>query len=126
MTAKKLTATIRLTTINCLRVRPYIGGLQVIGRNQKLHINKFGGGAIVSGSCWGEQGMGMLSGAIIMLAGAVALAGGAVAEAHLVSAHRSVGVAETAGYAGMVMAVLGLGVTAWGAFSGEGRSSTPP
>lgn len=69
--------------------------------------------------------MRMLSRAIIMLAGAVALAGGAIAEGFLVTGHRSVGVAETRGYAGMVMAVLGLGITAWGVFSREGRTSTP-
>lgn len=33
VTAKQPTATIRLTRISCMRVRPHIGGLQVIGRN---------------------------------------------------------------------------------------------
>lgn len=70
--------------------------------------------------------MRMLSGSIIMLAGGVALAGGAIAEALLVSGHRSVGVAETSGYVGMVMAVLGLGFTAWGALSREGRLPPSP
>ena len=67
--------------------------------------------------------MRMLCGAIVILAGAVGLAGGAIAESLLVTGQRSVGVAETCGYAGMVMAVLGLGITVWGAFSRDGRSS---
>jgi hypothetical protein len=42
VTAGQPKATIRLMTIGCLRVRPQIGGLQVIGRNCLSRISASG------------------------------------------------------------------------------------